>query len=190
MYTCLGCPQAAYVFKEMPTSGRQWISEPHCWCLTLRRHEPYIRFPAKVWHDYDSAHHSCFTAHEICRKSSPLNRSCIYACSTNGLPIYGWLYETWYNMSTVIFYYYFFVEWFDLSYCPAETSHIVQQKYEKSNEPNKIAQMCRVATETCESLAKNINNREASYSRNRKLACDSKKNVTGRVGVHDFTKKI
>ena len=40
-------------------------------CLTWRRHEPYIRFPAKVWHDYASVHHSCFTAHELCRKAIP-----------------------------------------------------------------------------------------------------------------------
>ena len=36
-----------------------------------------IHLTVKVWHDYDSAHHSCFTAHEICRKSIPPKRSCI-----------------------------------------------------------------------------------------------------------------
>ena len=46
-------------------------------CLTWRRHEPYIRFPAKVWHDYASVYHSCFTSHELCRKAVPLSWKCI-----------------------------------------------------------------------------------------------------------------
>ena len=37
----------------------------------------YIRFPAKVWHDYASVYHSCFTSHELCRKAVPLSWQCL-----------------------------------------------------------------------------------------------------------------
>ena len=67
------CPrQLMSSFEDADTVSTR-ISERHCWRNMLR----YIRFPAKVWHDYASVYHSCFTSHELCRKAVPLSWKCI-----------------------------------------------------------------------------------------------------------------
>ena len=58
---------------KMPTPSRHESQSVTADGIMLR----YIRFPAKVWHDYASVYHSCFTSHELCRKAVPLSWKCI-----------------------------------------------------------------------------------------------------------------
>ena len=61
--------------KAVPLSWKCISSS--CYRSLACRHEPYIRFPAKVWHAYASVYHSCFMSHELCRKAVPLSWKCI-----------------------------------------------------------------------------------------------------------------
>ena len=61
--------------KAVPLSWKCISSS--CYRSLACRHEPYIRFPAKVWHAYASVYHSCFMSHELCRKAVPLSWQCL-----------------------------------------------------------------------------------------------------------------
>ena len=61
--------------KAVPLSWKCISSS--CYRSLACRHEPYIRFPAKVWHAYASVYHSCFMSHELCHKAVPLSWQCL-----------------------------------------------------------------------------------------------------------------